>query len=122
MILIADSGSTKTTWMEVESGNKVVTEGLNPHFTTEEQFLAACATVRQQLTIHNSQFTFTVPAAVLLSNERRWPIGSPKPSEQAMCMSKPTCSPPAVPPLANDLLWWPSSAPGAMPAIMTANR
>ena len=57
MILIADSGSTKTTWMEVESGNKVVTEGLNPHFTTEEQFLAACATVRQQFTIHNSQFT-----------------------------------------------------------------
>ena len=57
MILIADSGSTKTTWMEVESGNKVVTEGLNPHFTTEEQFHAACATVRQQFTIHNSQFT-----------------------------------------------------------------
>lgn len=47
MILIADSGSTKTTWMEVESGNKVVTEGLNPHFTREEQFLAACAAVRQ---------------------------------------------------------------------------
>ena len=47
MILIADSGSTKTTWMEVETGNKVVTEGLNPHFTTEEQFLAACAEVRK---------------------------------------------------------------------------
>ena len=76
----------------------------------------------KQFTIHNSQFIFTVPAAVLLPNERRWPIGSPKPSEQAMCMSKPTCSPPAVPPLANDLLWWPSSAQGAMPAIMTANR
>ena len=45
MILVADSGSTKTTWMEVESGNKVVTEGLNPHFTSEEQFMAACKQV-----------------------------------------------------------------------------
>ena len=47
MILIADSGSTKTTWMEVESGNKVVTEGLNPHFTTDEAFLTACRQVRE---------------------------------------------------------------------------
>ena len=53
MILIADSGSTKTTWMEVGSGNKVVTEGLNPHFTTDEAFLAACFTVRQQLALHS---------------------------------------------------------------------
>ena len=57
MILIADSGSTKTTWMEVESGNKVVTEGLNPHFTSDEQFLAACNVVRQQLSILNSRFS-----------------------------------------------------------------
>lgn len=55
--LVADSGSTKTTWMEVESGNKVVTEGLNPHFTTDEQFLAACNVVRQQLAILNSRFS-----------------------------------------------------------------
>ena len=47
MKLIADSGSTKTTWMEVESGNKIFTEGLNPHFTSDEQFLAACSLVRQ---------------------------------------------------------------------------
>lgn len=46
MILIADSGSTKTTWMEVESGNMIVTEGLNPHFTTDEAFLAACQLVK----------------------------------------------------------------------------
>ena len=45
MILIADSGSTKTTWMEVETGNKVVTEGLNPHFTSDEDFLAACTMI-----------------------------------------------------------------------------
>ena len=57
MILIADSGSTKTTWVEVESGNKIVTEGLNPHFTPDEAFLAACATVRQQFSILNSQFS-----------------------------------------------------------------
>ena len=49
MIIVADSGSTKTTWMDVESGNKVVTEGLNPHFTTEEAFLAACWQVSETL-------------------------------------------------------------------------
>ncbi len=60
MILIADSGSTKTTWMEVESGNMIVTEGLNPHFTSEEQFMAACAAVRHnfQLSISNFQLFF----------------------------------------------------------------
>ncbi len=57
MIIIADSGSTKTTWMKVESGNKVVTEGLNPHFTTDEAFLAACQVVRQQFSIFNFQFS-----------------------------------------------------------------
>ena len=57
MMLIADSGSTKTTWMEVESGDKIVTEGLNPHFTTDEQFLAACQTVRNKFSILNSQFS-----------------------------------------------------------------
>ena len=57
MILVADSGSTKTTWMEVESGNKVVTEGLNPHFTSDESFLATCAAVRQQFSIFNFQFS-----------------------------------------------------------------
>ena len=56
MMIIADSGSTKTTWMEAESGNKVVTGGLNPHFTTDEQFLAACSTVRNAF--HLSSFTF----------------------------------------------------------------
>ena len=56
MILIADSGSTKTTWMEAESGNKVITGGLNPHFTTDEQFLVACSTVRNAF--HLSSFTF----------------------------------------------------------------
>lgn len=45
MIIIADSGSTKTTWMEVEAGNMIVTEGLNPHFTSDEQFLKACKAV-----------------------------------------------------------------------------
>ncbi len=57
MTLIADSGSTKTTWMEVETGKTVLTEGLNPHFTAEEQFTAACNAVRQQLPILNSQFS-----------------------------------------------------------------
>lgn len=56
MILIADSGSTKTTWMEVESGNMIVTEGLNPHFTSEEQFMAACAAVRHNFQLSTSNF------------------------------------------------------------------
>ena len=47
MIIIADSGSTKTTWMEVETGNMIVTEGLNPHFSSDEQFLKACKAVNQ---------------------------------------------------------------------------
>lgn len=58
MTIIADSGSTKTTWMEVETGNKVVTEGLNPHFTTEEQFLAACAEVRKNFPLPAFHFPF----------------------------------------------------------------
>ena len=49
MILIADSGSTKTTWMEVEAGKTVLTEGLNPHFSADERFQAACTVVRQQI-------------------------------------------------------------------------
>jgi N-acetylglucosamine kinase-like BadF-type ATPase len=56
MILIADSGSTKTTWALTGTENKVVTEGLNPHFIGDDAFLAACAVVRQQLSIPNSQF------------------------------------------------------------------
>ena len=57
MILIADSGSTKTTWALVETGNKVVTEGLNPHFSSDEQILAAYAVVCDQFKIQNSEFT-----------------------------------------------------------------
>lgn len=53
MTLIADSGSTKTTWMEVESGNMIVTEGLNPHFTSDETFLDACATVRDKMSLRS---------------------------------------------------------------------
>ena len=56
MTIIADSGSTKTTWMAVESGNKVVTEGLNPHFTGDEAFLAACAAVHQHFPLSTFHF------------------------------------------------------------------
>ena len=48
MILVADSGSTKTTWAVVETGNKTVTEGLNPLFVTDEQVHTVCQTVRKQ--------------------------------------------------------------------------
>ena len=46
MILVADSGSTKTTWAMAGSVDKIITEGLNPHFTTDEVFLATCSAVR----------------------------------------------------------------------------
>lgn len=48
-MIIADSGSTKTTWIEVETGNKIVAGGLNPHFTSDEEFLAVSEMVRKQL-------------------------------------------------------------------------
>ena len=57
MTIIADSGSTKTTWMEVESGNKIVTEGLNPHFTSDDAFLAACSAVRNEMVLHSQLST-----------------------------------------------------------------
>ena len=47
MILVADSGSTKTTWAMVGSGNRFVSEGLNPHFTSDETFIKVCVSVRQ---------------------------------------------------------------------------
>lgn len=51
MILIADSGSTKTAWALAGKRGTVVTEGLNPHFSTDEAFLAACAEVRNRFGI-----------------------------------------------------------------------
>ena len=47
MTLIADSGSTKTLWRTLNAGSMVVTEGLNPRFSTEEDFAKACAEVRR---------------------------------------------------------------------------
>ena len=76
MTLIADSGSTKTTWMEVESGNKVVTEGLNPHFTTDEAFLAACQTVRNKFSICNFQFSIYFYGAGCGSEHQRERVAS----------------------------------------------
>lgn len=49
MTIIADSGSTKTTWMVVETGNKSVTEGLNPHFTDDETYQKTCCEVAKTL-------------------------------------------------------------------------
>lgn len=58
MTILADSGSTKTTWMEVKSGSKIVTEGLNPHFTTDKQFQKACYRVTAQLGIPQQVFFY----------------------------------------------------------------
>ena len=46
MILIADSGSTKTNWCVVENGKKVIsvlTKGINPYFQTEDEISAEIA-------------------------------------------------------------------------------
>lgn len=47
MILIADSGSTKTQWVGLagEQVFRCATEGLNPLFATEEAFVSACGKV-----------------------------------------------------------------------------
>ena len=57
--------------MEVESGNKVVTEGLNPHFTTDEQFLAAGSAVRQHFNIQHSTFNIHFYGAGCGSDDQR---------------------------------------------------
>ena len=56
MILVADSGSTKTTWALAGTGDKIVTEGLNPHFTPDDRFLTVCATVRSHFGTCTSAF------------------------------------------------------------------
>ena len=71
MTIVADSGSTKTIWMDIESGNKTVTEGLNPHFTTNDQFLAACATVCRHFSIINSPVSIHFYGAGCGNNTQR---------------------------------------------------
>ena len=71
MTIIADSGSTKTTWMEVASGNMIVTEGLNPHFTTDERILAACSKVREAFAIPNSPLSIYFYGAGCGSDSQR---------------------------------------------------
>lgn len=58
MTIVADCGSTKTSWALVETGEKIVTEGLNPHFTSDEQFLAACNLVRERLACEDNSIFF----------------------------------------------------------------
>ena len=51
MILIADSGSTKTHWCSVDGGvmRELVTQGLNPRLTDEETMLTVFRQTREQL-------------------------------------------------------------------------
>lgn len=58
MILVADSGSTKTTWAAVETGTKVVTEGMNPLFVTDEQVHTICQNVRKHLSVSKDATIF----------------------------------------------------------------
>lgn len=58
MILVADSGSTKTTWAAVETGTKVVTEGMNPLFVTDEQVHTICQSVRRNLSVSDDVTIF----------------------------------------------------------------
>ena len=56
MILIADSGSTKTDWCVVEKGKliqQISTKGINPFFQSEEEISNEIATaLLPQLTTH----------------------------------------------------------------------
>ncbi len=61
MILIADSGSTKTHWALLESDNKVssfTTIGLNPHLTDRETFFSVLKNNFQIIKEHVSQIYF----------------------------------------------------------------
>lgn len=52
MILVADSGSTKTRWALIPPDGEPLlceTEGLNPRFTTDNAFAAACLAVKTQI-------------------------------------------------------------------------
>lgn len=52
MILIADSGSTKTTWVVAEQGKELFRHtsiGLNPHLTSEKCFCAVLAEVQMRV-------------------------------------------------------------------------
>lgn len=51
MILIADSGSTKTHWCSVDGGvvRELVTQGLNPRLTDDHTFLTVFRHAREQL-------------------------------------------------------------------------
>ena len=55
MTIVADSGSTKTAWACVESGRTALTEGLNPHFTDDDAFMAACGKARHELAASGQQ-------------------------------------------------------------------
>ena len=44
--LIADSGSTKTHWLDTATGRTLATEGLNPHFTSDAHLDETLARVR----------------------------------------------------------------------------
>ena len=58
MILVADSGSTKTTWAAVETETKEVTEGMNPLFVTDEQVHTICQSVRRNLSVSKDATIF----------------------------------------------------------------
>lgn len=51
MIVIADSGSTKTIWAKVETGERFVTQGLNPLFASDSVFTSTCTNVRHKFHI-----------------------------------------------------------------------
>ncbi len=76
MILVADSGSTKTTWTEVESGDKIVTEGLNPYFSSDAQLLAVCKGVRKHFrpAAHRLQLFFYGAGCGNVSQKRRMSV------------------------------------------------
>lgn len=56
MLLVADSGSTKTQWLLDNGGEERLFEsqGLNPHFTTDDQFLSVCSEIRMQAGLTSS--------------------------------------------------------------------
>ena len=69
MILIADSGSTKTDWCVVEHGQliqQIFTKGTNPFFQSEEEISNEIATalIPQLKTTSSRLFIFTEPVVL----------------------------------------------------------
>ena len=71
MILIADSGSTKTAWCFVEDPEHIIyTQGINPFQQSEEEI---CAILQHEL-LPNFQLSTSTELVAPLRKRLLWPV------------------------------------------------